>query len=212
MMKHKLNRLFTFSILSFTLFFFSQHTYAQKQTATEKKNTAAATSNEATDKAIVIKEQTDADNLKGSLKGISTGKIGKVNLVINYHSPAVRKRIIWGGLVAYGQVWVTGAHSATTLETNSTIKFGGKAIPAGKYALFTIPGEKEWVIILNKNWEQHLADEYSQKDDVIRVTVKPQKTDKPQERLRYVVKSTGADKGTLEIQWEKLRIPVPVTL
>jgi len=206
-MKRRLKYLFTFSALGFTLFAFSLNTVAQVQPAPEKKNTAATAT-----EAIVIKEQTDADNLKGSLKAISTGKIGKVNLVINYHSPAVRKRIIWGGLVAYGQVWVTGAHAATTLETNGTTKIGGKTIPAGKYALFTIPGEKEWVIILNKNWEQHLADEYSQKDDIIRVTVKPQKTDKPQERLRYVVKSTGANKGTLEIQWEKLRIPVPVTL
>ncbi|WP_034256423.1 DUF2911 domain-containing protein [Adhaeribacter aquaticus] len=211
-MKRRLKFLFTFSALGFALLSNSQNTFAQVQPTQEKKNTAAAPANGATDKAIVIKEQTDADNLKGSLKAVETGKIGKVNLVINYHSPAVRKRIIWNGLVAFGQVWVTGAHSATTLETNGTLKIGGKAIPAGKYALFTIPGEKEWVVILNKNWEQHLADEYAQKDDIIRVTVKPQKTDKLQERLRYVVKSTGANKGTLEIQWEKLRIPVPITL
>ena len=92
------------------------------------------------------------------------------------------------------------------------IRMGGQELPAGKYAFFTIPGEKEWIVILNKNWEQHLADEYSAKDDVLRLPIQVEKTDKPQERLRYVVNTAGENKGTIVMQWERLRIPVPVEL
>ncbi|MBC8923868.1 DUF2911 domain-containing protein, partial [Escherichia coli] len=77
-----------------------------------------------------------------------------------YHSPGVRKRIIWGGLVPYDEVWVTGAHDATTVEMPKAFVVNGKTIPAGKYAIFTIPGKNAWTVIINKQWQQHLATEY----------------------------------------------------
>ena len=94
---------------------------------------------------------------------------------IVYHSPGVRKRIIWGGLVPFDEVWVTGAHDATTLEIDKTFISRGKEIPAGKYAIFTIPGKNEWTVIINKQWKQHLASEYDEKDDIVRLKVKPVK-------------------------------------
>jgi hypothetical protein len=73
------------------------------------------------------------------------------SIKINYHSHGVRKRIIWGGLVPYDEVWVTGAHDATTLEVSKSLVVNWKEIPAGKYAFFTILGKKEWIIVINKN-------------------------------------------------------------
>ncbi|WP_299700549.1 DUF2911 domain-containing protein [uncultured Pontibacter sp.] len=160
--------------------------------------------------ATTIGEQAEADTLKGSLKAEAHGMIGDAHLTIAYHSPAVRGRQIWGGLVAYNQVWVTGAHSATSIMTDKDITIGGKNLPAGKYALFTIPGEEEWTIIINKNWEQHLADDYAETDDVLRFTVKPEIAPTKQERLRYTIISDGSDKGSIQITWDMLRVTLPV--
>ena len=96
--------------------------------------------------------------------------------------------------------------------TDKAITIGGKPLPAGKYALFTIPGEQEWTIIINKNWEQHLTDDYSEKDDVLRFTVRPEYTEQPQERLRYQIVSEANGKGAINIRWDKLKVTVPVAM
>ncbi|GAB2525623.1 DUF2911 domain-containing protein [Rufibacter soli] len=162
--------------------------------------------------AVTIPEQPAPDTLKGSLKAVATGKIGATHLQVNYYSPAVRGRQIWGGLVAYDQVWVTGAHSATNFQSDGPISIGGVQIPAGKYALFTIPGKEEWTVIVNKNWEQHLADKYSAQEDVVRISVKPTKTVQNQERLRYEIRPESDTKGSIDLTWEQVRISVPVSL
>lgn len=152
------------------------------------------------------------DTSKRSIKSAAIGKIGDANITINYHSPGVRKRVIWGGLVPYNDVWVTGAHSATNLIIDKPFKIEGKTIPAGKYALFTIPGENEWTVIINKNWQQHLTDDYNIKDDLVRVEVKPITKDSTLERLQYFITSSGNNKGTIAMEWEKVRIEFPIQL
>lgn len=151
------------------------------------------------------------DTVRKSIPAIATGNINGHRLVIRYHSPAVRGRIIWGGLVAFDQVWVTGAHSATSFESKTGFRMGGKEIPAGKYAFFTIPGKENWTVILNKNWEQHLADEYSDSADVVRLTIKPAAATH-QERLMYTIDQTGERKCVIEMRWEKVRLRVPLEL
>jgi hypothetical protein len=116
---------------------------------------------------VVIQHQVEPDSLKGSLKALATGRIGNTFVTINYHSPAVRGRVIWGGLVPLNQVWVTGAHMATSIEFEGPVQINGQSLSAGKYGFFTIPSKDEWTIIINKNWEQHLADEYKQEDDIL---------------------------------------------
>ncbi len=158
----------------------------------------------------IIAEQNESDTLKGSLKAKAMGTIGNVGVTISYYSPAVRGRVVWGGLVPYDNVWVTGAHRATNIEFNHDVVIGGVNIIAGKYGLFTIPGKEEWTIIINKNWDQHLADNYDQKDDVVRVKVKPETEETNQERLRYVIEPEGDNRGEIVIYWEKMEISLPV--
>ncbi|MCJ8163374.1 DUF2911 domain-containing protein [Pontibacter sp. E15-1] len=162
--------------------------------------------------AVEAQENTAAlqDTIKGSIPSEATGNIGEANLKLAYHAPGVKGRTIWGGLVAYDQVWVTGAHMATTLETDKALVIGGQQIPAGTYALFTIPGREEWTVILNKNFKQHLADNYDQKDDVVRVQVKPTALQQHQERLKYEVNSTSDAAGAIRISWDKVGIELPV--
>lgn len=145
------------------------------------------------------------DTSKKSIKSMAFAIANGDSVKINYHSPGVRKRIIWGGLVPYDEVWVTGAHDATTLEVPKPFVVNGKEIPAGKYAFFTIPGKNEWTIIINKHWQQHLATEYDEKDDIVRLKVKPKKNDHT-ERLQYFIEENKNGKITITVAWEKLKI------
>lgn len=175
-----------FLILAFTIFLF-----ACSDNKTEHNHSTAATTK---------------DSSKKSIPSEVKKWVGNTNIKINYHSPGVRGRVIWGGLVPYNEVWVTGAHSATTLEVGKSFHIGDKKLPAGKYALFTIPGKEEWTVIINKNWNQHLADDYSEKDDMVRFKVKPQITDDITERLKYEIDQTGERIADIIMRWEKVRI------
>lgn len=150
------------------------------------------------------------DTLKGSPQLVTMRTIGGVHLHLVYSSPGVKSRTIWGGLVPYDQVWVTGAHKATTLDINHPIVIGNKkiAIAIGKYAVFTIPGKEKWIFILNKNYQQHLADDYKESEDVVRIEVVPTSNVLVQ-RLRYSINPVDAKKGIITIAWEKLKIEVP---
>ncbi len=150
-----------------------------------------------------------ADTLKKSIPKEVHAQFGQAHHMLHYYAPAVRGRAIWGGLVPYDEVWVTGAHRATTWEFDKAMQINGKTIPAGKYAFFTIPGKKQWTLIINAKWDQHLADEYSQQEDVLRIEVKPQIVKKHQERLTYYLIPAKQNKASLVMRWEKMAITVP---
>ena len=132
--------------------------------------------------------------------------IGDAHIHIDYSSPGVRNRIIFGGLLAYDQVWQAGAHMATWIETNKDLVIDGKMLPAGKYGFFTIPSKDEWTIIFNSNWDQHGKDEYDKKDDVLRFKVKPIISDEVTEHLAYQVNKISDNEGTMSLSWEKVSI------
>ncbi len=157
------------------------------------------------------KTTTPIDTTKKSIPREVHQQIGPVHIMIHYYAPAVRGRMIWGGLVSYEEVWVTGAHSATTVEIDKSIIINETELAPGKYALFTIPGKEKWIIIVNKNWEQHLADEYDSNDDILRVEVTPVKLTNIQERLTYTVDG-DVNKGTISISWEKIKVALPFSI
>lgn len=150
-----------------------------------------------------------SDNSKKSIPQEAHGNVGDTHITIKYHSPAVRERVIWGGLVPYGEVWVTGAHSATNIEFSKAIQVEETTIPKGKYAFFTIPGQERWTLILNKNWEQHLADDYDQAEDVIRIEVTPDAEMPLAEQLTYTIEDKGEGSGAIRMSWEKLSVSLP---
>ncbi|GAA4310187.1 hypothetical protein GCM10023183_27880 [Nibribacter koreensis] len=114
-------------------------------------------------------------------------------------------------MVPYGRLWVTGSHSATRLTTDAPLLFGGRELPAGRYAIFTIPGKGDWEVVINRDWNQHLTTQYSRNMDVLRFTVKPIRQKANQERLRYEVLPLGGDSGRVTMSWEKVRIDMPVS-
>jgi hypothetical protein len=142
---------------------------------------------------------------RASPAATASGKIGNATVTINYSSPSVKERKIWGELVPYGQVWRAGANEATTFEVNKEVSVEGKPLKAGKYAFFTIPGENEWTIIFNNVPGQWGAFKYDQSQDALRVTVKPQKAPTFNERLAYEVTKEG-----IVLRWENLQVPVAI--
>ena len=151
------------------------------------------------------------DTSKKSIKSMAVGTISGDTITVKYHSPGVRKRILWGGLVPFDEVWVTGAHDATLLEVAKPFIVAGKTIPPGKYAFFSIPGQEEWTLIINKRWEQHLASEYDEKEDVVRLKVKPIKVPHI-ERLQYFIEDGKNGKGKIVVAWEKVKLEMPISI
>ncbi|MBS9523071.1 DUF2911 domain-containing protein [Litoribacter alkaliphilus] len=158
-----------------------------------------------------VEEITEEDlNSPKSIPREVHGQVGTNHVTIKYHSPGVRGRTIWGGLVAYNQVWVAGAHQATSVEFSIPIEVEGQQIPKGKYAFFAVPGKETWHLILNKNWEQHLTDEYAEEDDLVRIEVTPNQVSTV-ERLEYEIIDAQGEAGEIVMRWDTLEVKLPFT-
>ena len=140
-----------------------------------------------------------------SSKEVATGKINGASITINYGSPSVNSRAIWGALVPFNQVWRAGANDATTFETDKELTIEGSKLPAGKYSFFVIPNEKECVIIFNKEAKQWGAYKYKEKEDQLRVTVKQKVAQSKTEKLVYTI-----DKNTVALNWDNWIVPISV--
>jgi len=132
--------------------------------------------------------------------------IGLTRVEIDYGSPAVRDREIWGKLVPYGQVWRAGANAATTVSFSTDVNMEGQKLRAGKYALFFIPGETEWTVIFNKQTDQWGAYQYDEDQDEIRFSVEPKMNEGMQERLTYSIHDMKSDMGYIKLGWERMRL------
>jgi len=140
----------------------------------------------------------------------ASGTVAGSEIKISYSSPAVKGRKIWGGLVPYDKVWRTGANEATIFETSKDIKIGGKTLKAGKYSLYTKPGEKEWSVIFNSQTGQWgIKMDGSTTDDaakdVLVTTAVPMKSKAFNERFKIEVDSKG-----IVFLWENLAVPVAI--
>ena len=154
---------------------------------------------------LLVAEFSTAQNKPLSPKETVEGTVSGVKTKIIYSRPSARGRKMIGGKEPFGQVWRTGANEATTIEFDKPVKIEGKDLAAGKYALFTIPGENEWTIIFNKTSNQFGAFDYKESDDVLRVKVKPSKTDQFVETFTI---STGNDR--INLDWENTHVAFKV--
>jgi hypothetical protein len=134
--------------------------------------------------------------------------IGLTDVEIEYSRPGVKDRTIFGGLVPYGKVWRTGANAATKITFSTPVKLNGTDIPAGTYALFTIPGEDEWTIIINKGAAQWGAFQYDEKADVVRFQATPVKLSKPMETFVIEFTDIRDESARLNLAWENTLVPI----
>lgn len=137
--------------------------------------------------------------------------IGDTHIHIDYAAPSMRGRQIFGGLVAYNEVWTPGAHKATTIQFYEDVMVEGKSVPKGKYGLFTIPGQDQWTVMINKNNDMHLSDDYTEADDVVRFNVTPENLQEPVEQLTFEVKPREGNQGQVVLKWADVSIPISVS-
>jgi hypothetical protein len=151
------------------------------------------------------------DTFKGSARREAKGTIGNTKVSINYGSPGMRGRVIWNGLVSYDQVWVSGSHWATAVTFSEDVTVNGTEVSAGTYGFFTIPGRESWTLIINKIYDQHLADDYEESEDVVRLTVSPIELENPVQRLTYEVDAISDTEGSISLSWDKVKVSMPFT-
>lgn len=135
----------------------------------------------------------------------------KAIIRVTYSRPAKGGRAIFGQLVPFHKVWRTGANEATEIKIYQDIQLGGKAVKAGTYALFTIPDEQEWDIILSSDMDYWGAYSYNDKNDVIRVKATSKQLTTPLENFTIQFEKTGATQGVMKIAWDKTLVDVPFT-
>jgi hypothetical protein len=136
-------------------------------------------------------------------------RVGITDFTVEYSSPAVKGRKVWGELVPLDKQWRTGANQATKLIASREFKFGDKTVPAGTYGLYSIPGKDSWTVALNSGLENPLG--YDAAKDVARVTAKPEASPH-RERLTLLFSDTTDASTRLDIEWEKVRVSVPLTV
>ena len=135
--------------------------------------------------------------------------VGLTDIKIDYSSPAVKERKIWGDLVPFGEVWRAGANAATTISFSTDVLLEGKPLEAGSYAFFIIPNGEEdgmWTAIFNTDTDQWGAYDYDEEKDALRVDIKVKDSGVNIERLAYSIHDQDIDKGYLKLAWEKKRI------
>jgi Protein of unknown function (DUF2911) len=139
-------------------------------------------------------------------------RVGLTDIEINYSRPGVKGRAIFGGIVPYGQVWRTGANQATKITFSTNVKFNGEDVPAGSYALFTIPGEDEWTVILSKNADQFGAFQYDAKDDLVRFKVVPIKLAETIDTFTIEFNRIRDDSAEMNLIWDKTVVPLQIQI
>ena len=129
---------------------------------------------------------------------VAVAEVNGKKIAINYGSPSVKGREIWGKLVPFDKVWRAGANEATTFEIANDFKIDGFILPAGKYSLFIIPNETECIIIFSKQKNQWGSYDYKQSEDQLRIKVVPKPTTESTEKLIYSIVGE-----TVSLNWEK---------
>jgi hypothetical protein len=137
-------------------------------------------------------------------------KVGVTDVTINFSRPGVKGRQIWGELVPWDRMWRTGANEATTIEFSHDVRIEGMPVPAGKYALYTIPRADRWTLVLNSRWNVAGTMNYDQGLDVLRVELTPRTGQPHQEWLNFSVPDLADDSATIELAWKEMRVPFRV--
>ena len=169
-----------------------------------------------------VNAQMKSNKPRASLKAMVMQRIGvDTDITIDYSRPGVKGRKIWGDLVPWGMApagkeaknpypWRGGANENTTIEFSKDVMVDGNKLPAGKYSMHFIPGESEWTVIFNKNSKMWGSFTYDEKDDALRIKVKPVEAPMT-EWLEYGFDDLAGTSCTAYLQWDKLRVPFKIS-
>src|SRR6185503_10745611 len=155
--------------------------------------------------ASIASAQSALELPQPSLKARIEQRVGITDVSLDYSSPGVKGRKVWGDVVPYDKVWRAGANQPTKLTVSRDFSFAGTAVKAGSYSLFMTPGKASWTVMLNTDLNA-TQDAHDAKNDVATVTIKPAALPALRERLRYTLDDTQDDRTMLVLEWERVRI------
>jgi len=138
----------------------------------------------------------------------ATQTVGITEVSVDYSSPGLKGRKVFGTIVPFAQLWRAGANAATKLTFSSDVSIADKPVPAGTYSLFFIPTAKSWTVVINKNKDAS-TQSYDDKQDLLRFEAKPEKASK-RERLVYIFSNTTEDSARIDMEWDELRVSIPL--
>lgn len=184
--------------LAFLLCFF---VFACGPSSQSEQGSEADQTEETTSETDTTEEPEEDKSSRPSPPKEVSGQIAGVDIKIDYSSPAVKGRTIWGDLEPYGEVWRTGANEATTIELSQSASIEGQTLAAGRYSLFTIPNEGKWTVIFNKEADQWGDYNYDESKDALRVEVVPTSLEEQIERLEFEVRE-----GDVALRWDLLEV------
>src|ERR1700746_1907226 len=139
-------------------------------------------------------------------------RISLTDITVKYHRPLVNGRKIWGDLVPYGKVWRAGANENTTIEFSDAVSVEGKPLAKGIYGLHMIPNPDSWTVIFSKTNTAWGSYSYDQKDDALRVDVKPKPLAENKEALEFDFEDLKPTSTAVTLKWEKLGVPLTVSV
>ena len=146
-----------------------------------------------------------------SQHGVTTQTIGISTVTIDYSRPLAGTREVWGKTVPYGKVWRSGANENTTITFSDEVSVEGKPLAAGTYGLHMLPDKDQWTVIFSKNSTSWGSFSYDEKEDALRVTVKPA-TDQNFDTLTYTFDDVKPDSAVATLRWEKVAVPFRVSV
>jgi len=161
--------------------------------------------------AVDLTAQTALELPDASQAALVQQRIGVTDITIKYNRPLVNGRKVWGGLVPMGEVWRAGANANTTIEFSTPVSIEGKPLAAGKYGLHMIPKPEGWTIIFSKMAAAWGSYTYDQKEDALRVDVKPVENEM-EEALVFEFDDLKSDSVLVVMKWEKLAVPFRVSI
>jgi len=139
-----------------------------------------------------------------------TQEFSTSSIEVSYSRPSMRGRKIFGELVAYNEVWRTGANSATKIKFGEDVMVAGQEVKAGEYSVYTIPGRDQWEVIFNKGLTNWGTMGYEKKDDVARFMVKSETLATPVSTFTIQVSNLTYNSANIDLMWEKTKISIPV--
>jgi hypothetical protein len=172
--------------------------------------------------ALSAMAQAQDDEVRESLPASVTQKLGAdTEVIFNFSRPGVKGRKIWGDLIPYGMnpgvkysdnkpyPWRAGANENSTISTNKDISIEGKKLAAGKYGIHMIPSQTDWIVIFSKKNEDWGSYSYDEKEDALRVTVKPVESAN-EEWLTYGFDNLAGTSATAYLHWGNLKVPFKI--
>lgn len=131
--------------------------------------------------------------------------VGVTEVKIDYSSPGVKGRKVWGELVPFGEVWRTGANEATTITFSDPVKINGTELPAGTYGIHTIPNESEWEFIFSKDTKIDGSSTFNKEKEVLRVKAKPEEHHF-MERMTFLFTDVTDNSAKVNLLWDKINV------